>query len=143
MFSEGAQPYRAPYVVTFDIDGENLTLCNVLIVHAAPGGGNFRQSRVDEITNVGKYLIDTARREPAWRGAFVLVGNFNSQKVDGSVLEALRELDFYFDPDLASLPTSVFNDNVYDQNVHFTGRGRQIDLRADRCQQRLFSCFHR
>jgi len=104
---------RIPYAATFDVLERRFTIVSVHILFA-DSSREGRQKRVDEIKRLVDYLVGTKKTEPEWGGPLVLLGDFNAPDPSGPEIMALKDSEFYLDPDLVSLSSHI-QGYVYDQ----------------------------
>ena len=100
---------RPPYLVSFQVGAFELLLCNVHFTFL-----NDDDQRRLEIGLLLDYLLGESRRGGPSRD-LVLLGDFNTRKVESEEILLIRDGGFEFDPELAALATTIQHSHPRDQ----------------------------
>jgi len=105
------QPARPPFVAAFSVNERKILVANTHIVFGRP---DARADRIEELKAIALNLSEHADNSFGGIPA-LLVGDVNSERPDGPVIEAIEGAGLFTDPALKAAPSSVFTDKVYDQ----------------------------
>ena len=101
---------RTPFCVSFQAGWFKFNLSTVHIYYGK--GSGVDPQRLKEIDAIAKFLTKRAKKE---NFNYVLLGDFNINKVDGDYMKALETNGFYIPKAIKEHPTDLGQVNHYDQ----------------------------
>lgn len=107
---EGLQFARTPFCVSFQAGWFKFNLSTVHIYYGKSSGVDSQ--RLKEIEAIAKFLTNRATKE---NFNYVLLGDFNINKVDGDYMKALEKNGFYIPNAIKNHPTDLGQTKHYDQ----------------------------
>jgi endonuclease/exonuclease/phosphatase family metal-dependent hydrolase len=107
---ESLQFARTPFCVSFQAGWFKFNLSTVHIYYGKSSGVD--PQRLKEIEGIAKFLTKRATKE---NFNYVLLGDFNINKVDGDYMQALEKNGFYIPNAIKKHPTDLGQTKHYDQ----------------------------
>jgi endonuclease/exonuclease/phosphatase family metal-dependent hydrolase len=101
---------RTPFCVAFQAGWFKFNLSTVHIYYGS--GSGVDPQRLKEIGTIASFLTDRAKKE---KFNYVLLGDFNINKVDGDYMKALEDNGFYIPKAIKKHPTDLGQTKHYDQ----------------------------
>lgn len=123
---------RTPYAVSFRSGTETFILVTLHVTY-----GDSSADRVPELRGIARWMREWADRTNAWSQNLIALGDFNIDRQDDPLWQALTSTGLTVPEDLQAVPRSVFadpgepsTDKYYDQVAWFeTTRGQpQLSL---------------
>ncbi|PHR91838.1 MAG: endonuclease [Robiginitomaculum sp.] len=120
---------RTPYAVSFSTGTDTFILTTVHILF-----GDKEKNRVGELTAIAKWMKDWAKRSKRWHHNLLVLGDFNTDRIDSPGYQAFASTGLKVPKDLHTVPRTVTNKNpgvekYYDQIAWFTtGRKAQLTM---------------
>lgn len=111
---------RTPYAVSFRSSGITFTLVTLHVLW-----GKQPADRLGELTAIGQWLADWARQVDDWHQNLIALGDFNIDRQDDPLYQALTSTGLRPPAELNAIPRTIFDDpgkeHFYDQICWFTG----------------------
>lgn len=111
---------RTPYAVSFRSAGTTFTLITLHVLW-----GKQPSDRTGELTAIGPSLADWARQIDDWNHDLIALGDFNIDRQDDPLYQALTATGLRPPAELNGIPRTIFDDpgkeHFYDQICWFNG----------------------
>lgn len=104
---------RTPFMVGFRAGWLKFTICTVHILYGDAAPEN--PERVEEISELAKFLASESKSKYAWSKNMFLLGDFNIFKTTDKTMKAITDAGFFVPRQLQALPSNVPQNKHYDQ----------------------------
>jgi len=127
----GRQLVRTPFLVSFQAGWFKFNLCTVHMLYGEGRAG--LEQRTKEIAQIARVFQSRAaaerrrnkekKRDEDANEAYIVLGDFNIEKVGHATMNALLENGFTMAEELQNAPTNMFQTKHYDQIAVLKGHG--------------------
>lgn len=113
---------RTPYAVAFQSAGHTFILVTLHVLY-----GEGPEDRLPELKAIAEWLKEWATYENAWDHNLIALGDFNIDRIDDPLYQALTSTGLHTPADLNAIPRTIFSEpdeprtqKFYDQVSWFT-----------------------
>jgi len=118
---------RTPYAVSFTTGTRAFTLVTLHVIY-----GQQPQERVGELREIATWLADWPKREETWSANLMALGDFNIDRRDDPLYQALTSTGLHTPQALNKVPRTIFDQpggqHFYDQIAWFAQNGTRSVL---------------